>query len=56
LRRAGKDLTRPRFIQAMESLQHLDVGGFEVDFGKGVRQGSRFVDLTIIGTGGKFTR
>ena len=56
LRRAGKDLTRPRFIQAMESLQHFDVGGFEVDYGKGVRQGSRFVDLTIIGTGGKFTR
>ena len=56
LRRAGKDLTRPRFIQALESLQHFDVGGFEVDYGKGVRQGSRFVDLTIIGTGGKFTR
>ena len=56
LRRAGRDLTRPRFIQAMESLQRFDVGGFEVDFGKGGRQGSRFVDLTIIGAGGKFTR
>ena len=56
LRRAGKDPTRPRFIQALESLRQFDVGGFEVNFGKGVRQGSRFVDLTIIGTGGKFTR
>lgn len=56
LRRAGKDLTRPRFIQALESLQQFDVGGFEVNFGKGVRQGSRFVDLTIVGAGGKFTR
>lgn len=56
LRRAGRDLTRPRFIQAMESMQRFDVGGFEVDFGKGARQGSRFVDLTIIGAGGKFTR
>lgn len=56
LRRAGKDPTRPRFIQALESLRQFDVGGFEVNFGKGVRQGSRFVDLTIVGAGGKFTR
>lgn len=56
LRRAGKDLTRPRFLQALESLRRFDVGGFEVDYGKGVRQGSRFVDLTIIGKGEKFTR
>ena len=56
LRRAGKDLTRVRFLQALESLRHFDLGGFEVDYGKGVRQGSRFVDLTIIGKGQKFTR
>ena len=56
LRRAGKDLTRTRFLQALESLRHFDLGGFEVDYGKGVRQGSRFVDLTIIGKGEKFTR
>lgn len=56
LRRSGKDLTRPRFIQAIESLQRFDMGGFDVDYGKGVRQGSHFVDLTIIGAGGRFTR
>ncbi len=56
LRRAGKDLTRPRFIQALESIRRLDIGGFEVDYGKGVRQGSKFVDLTYIGQGEKFTR
>ena len=56
LRRAGKDLTRPRFIQAMESVQQFDVGGFEVNYGKGVRQGSHFVDLTIISSGGRFIR
>lgn len=56
LRRAGRDLTRPRFIQALESLRHFDLGGFELDYGKGVRQGSRFVDLTIIGKGERFTR
>ncbi|AVO42650.1 ABC transporter substrate-binding protein [Simplicispira suum] len=34
LRRAGRDLTRPRFIQAMESMQRFDVGGFEVDLAR----------------------
>lgn len=56
LRRAGKDLTRQRFISALESIRRLDIGGFEVDYGKGVRQGSKFVDLTYIGQGEKFTR
>ncbi|MFN7856267.1 MAG: ABC transporter substrate-binding protein [Acidovorax sp.] len=56
LRRAGKDLTRARFMEGLESLRRVDFGGFEVDFGRGVRQGSRFVDLTIIGQGEKFIR
>ena len=56
LRRAGKDLTRTRFLQALEAMRNYDLGGFVVDYGKGVRQGSRFVDLTIIGKGEKFTR
>lgn len=56
LRRADKNLTRTRVLQALESLRQFDRGGFEVDCGKSVRQGSRFVDLTIIGKGEKFTR
>lgn len=56
LRRAGRDLTRGRFVEGLESLRRVDFGGFEVDFGRGVRQGSRYVDLTIIGHGGKFAR
>ena len=56
LRRAGKDLTRARFMEGLESIRRVDFGGFEVDFGRGVRQGSRFVDLTIIGQGEKFIR
>ena len=56
LRRAGRELNRARFVQALESIRNWDMGGFVVDFGKGVRQGSRFVDLTIIGPGERFTR
>lgn len=56
LRRAGRDLTRTRFVLALESLRQFDLGGFVVDYGKNVRQGSRFVELTIIGKGERFTR
>lgn len=56
LKRAGRDLTRVKFINAVESMKHLNLGGFEVGFGKDMRQGSRFVELTIIGRGGKFTK
>lgn len=56
LKLAGKDLTRTKFIHAMESMKRSDFGGFEVSYSKDSRQGSRFVGLTIIGPGEKFTK
>jgi branched-chain amino acid transport system substrate-binding protein len=56
LRRAGRDLTRPRFVAALESMKQVNLGGFEVGFSKSSHQGSRFVELTIIGPGEKFTK
>lgn len=56
LRRAGRHLTRARFVAALEGMRRLDLGGFEVGYGKGNRQGSRFVELTIIGPGERFTK
>ena len=56
LRCAGRDLSRSRAVQALESLRRLNIGGGEADYGKGVCQGPKFLDLTIIGAGGKFAR
>ena len=56
LRRAGKNLSRDGFIRAMESIQDYDVGGFKVNYGPGRRNGSQFVDLTIISKDQKFVR
>jgi len=56
LRRAGRDLNRERFVNALESMSHVDFGGFDVNFGPGNHNGSRFVELSIIGTGGRFMR
>ena len=56
LRRTGKNLTREGFIAAMEKMQDVDLGGFFVSYSPTNRAGSKFVDLTIIGRGGKFLR
>jgi ABC-type branched-subunit amino acid transport system substrate-binding protein len=57
LKRAGKDLTRPKFVSALESMKTLNLGGgFELGFSKESHQGSHFVDLTIISPGERFTK
>jgi ABC-type branched-subunit amino acid transport system substrate-binding protein len=56
LRRAGRNLTREAFIAAMERMQDVDLGGYFVSYSPTNRAGSKFVDLTIIGRGGKFLR
>ncbi len=56
LRRAGRNLTRDGFIAALEKMQDVDLGGFYVGYSPTNRAGSKFVDLTIIGRGGKFLR
>jgi len=56
LRRAGRDLTRKGFVDAMHSMKRYDIGGFEVSFGKGGTSGSHLVDLTLIGSDGRLIR
>ena len=54
LRRSGKDLSRDRFVSAMENLRNFDTGGFTVNFTPGNHNGSTFVELTIIRKDGSF--
>lgn len=56
LRRAGRNLTRESYIAALEKMRDVDLGGFFVSYSPANRAGSKFVDLTIIGRGGKFLR
>jgi ABC-type branched-subunit amino acid transport system substrate-binding protein len=55
LKRTGRDLTREKFIDTMEKME-VDLGGFYVGYSTKNHAGSKFVDLTIIGRGGKFLR
>jgi len=56
LRRSGRNLTREGFVDAMEKMQDVDIGGFFVTYSPKSHTGSKFVDLTIIGRDGKFLR
>jgi hypothetical protein len=56
LRRAGRNLTRKAFLDSVWSIKRLDLGGFELNFQQPGRNASRFVELTMIGRGGKLIR
>ena len=56
LKRAGRNLNRETFVDAMEKMNDVDLGGFWVSYSPKSHTGSKFVDLTIIGREGKFLR
>ena len=56
LRRSGNDLTREKFVNAMETIHDLDLGGYWVNFSSASHNGSKFVELTVIGKDERFLR
>ena len=52
LRKTGKEPTREKLVAALEST-NTDLGGFRIGFTNTNRQGSRFVEMTVVGPGGK---
>ena len=53
LRRAGPQPTREGLRTALERMHHFDAGGYVLSFGPGRHHGSRHVDITMIGPGGR---
>jgi len=56
LRRAGKDLSRDKLVSTLESMSGVDFGGYRVNYNGNSHQGSRFVELTVVGPGGKILK
>ena len=56
LRRAGPKPTRAKVIQALESLSNYDLGGITVNYSPDNRVGSRYVEVTVIGSTGKLLK
>ena len=55
LKRMGKDPSREKLMAALENTS-LDMGGLKVAFSATNRQGSHFVELTVVGPGGKILK
>lgn len=56
LRRAGPRPTRSRVVAALESMQAYDLGGIEIHYAPDQRVGSRYVEVTLIGSSGKLLK
>lgn len=56
LRRAGSKLTRESLVAALESMRPYDPGGLSVSYGPGDHRGSRYVDVVVVGSNGRFVR
>lgn len=56
LRRAGPNPTRAKLIKALESLDRFDLGGITVSYAPDNRIGSRYVEVTVIGSTGKLLK
>lgn len=55
LERAGRDVTRAKLRTALASVHNYDLGGFSVDYSAAAPfVGSRYVDLGVLGAGGRF--
>jgi len=56
LKRAGKDLTRDKLVGALEGLSNTDIGGYRINYSATARQASHFVELTVVGPGGRLLK
>lgn len=56
LRRAGPNPTRGQVVAALESISSLDLGGISVGYSPRNRIGSRYVEVTVIGSSGRLLK
>jgi branched-chain amino acid transport system substrate-binding protein len=56
LRRAGARPTRESLAAALEGMRGFDLGGMTVTYGPDQHEGSRFVDIVVVGAKGQFVR
>lgn len=54
LQRSGTDLTREKFLSAMEGMGEVDLGGMTLRYSRKNHEGSNFVDLSLIGKDGRY--
>lgn len=56
LRRAGPNPTREKLIAALEKMRNIDLGGVVISYSPTNHDGSRFVELVVVGKAGSIQR
>jgi branched-chain amino acid transport system substrate-binding protein len=56
IKRAGRAVTPQSLVSTIEGVGKVDLGGYTVSFGPQSHHGSNFVDLLIVGPGGRYIR
>ena len=56
LRRAGPNPTRAKVMKALEGMSSYDLGGITMNYAPDNRVGSRYVEVTVIGSTGKLLK
>jgi branched-chain amino acid transport system substrate-binding protein len=56
LRRAGPNPSRAKVVKALETMGNYDLGGITVNYAPDNRIGSRYVEVTVIGSTGKLLK
>jgi branched-chain amino acid transport system substrate-binding protein len=54
MKRAGRDVSRESLYKSLAGLGQYDAGGYTVNFGPELRQGSHYVELAVISKNGQF--
>jgi ABC-type branched-subunit amino acid transport system substrate-binding protein len=53
VRRMGSRITREAMVHSLETMDRVDLGGYQVGFKPASKSGSKYVELSIITAGGK---
>jgi ABC-type branched-subunit amino acid transport system substrate-binding protein len=56
IRQAGKNPTREELVSALENMSNLDIDGFSINLNPREHTGSSFVEISVIGDGGRVLR
>lgn len=56
LRRAGRDVTPQSLATSIEQMHKADIAGYPVSYSPEQHHGSNYVDIMIVGPGGRFMR
>jgi branched-chain amino acid transport system substrate-binding protein len=52
----GRAVTPASVVAGMESMSKVDLGGYALNYGPNKHHGSNFVEITIVGPGGRYMR